>query len=146
MCKKRDNPERGRKRFPSVHSTSFQTSSKKRDNPERGRKQPIFYSVEISNSVKKEITPRGDGNAVFSFFSVAVILVKKEITPRGDGNPVTKIFSQASYQVKKEITPRGDGNILYCSKVICCLCKKRDNPERGRKLITISTPCKVEVL
>ena len=41
--------------------------------------------------VKKEITPRGDGNIAFSRAFTFVIFVKKEITPRGDGN--IKMFS-----------------------------------------------------
>ena len=88
----------------------FQCSSKKRDNPERGRKPEISQSTTVSYaSVKKEITPRGDGNINKCVFRVQYI-VKKEITPRGDGN-----FKKLAYKiffepVKKEITPRGDGN------------------------------------
>ena len=37
--------------------------SKKRDNPERGRKPFVILVLFIIISVKKEITPRGDGNA-----------------------------------------------------------------------------------
>ena len=63
--------------------------------------------------VKKEITPRGDGNVNPSLAFKTFALVKKEITPRGDGNYIF-LLSPAGLDlpVKKEITPRGDGN--YC--------------------------------
>ena len=63
--------------------------------------------------------------------------VKKDITPRGDGNVKPSLASNTfALIVKKDITPRGDGN--FCSinslTVIFIYCKKRHNPERGRKL------------
>ena len=65
----------------------FPLPCKKRDNPERGRKQMIHRCSRRSEKVKKEITPRGDGN----FYPYILLVsfrspVKKEITPRGDGN------------------------------------------------------------
>ena len=81
--KKRDNPERGRKPLIQFLYRKY-LYCKKRDNPERGRKRNYYY-IRSSGSVKKEITPRGDGNHslnLYNFFS----FVKKEITPRGDGN------------------------------------------------------------
>ena len=39
-------------------------------------------------------------------------MVKKEITPRGDGNKLEFCMEETGMTVKKEITPRGDGNSL----------------------------------
>ena len=63
--KKRDNPERERKLLCACLSHRIPKSGKKRDNPERGRKLEtlvLFDQIIFSGRVKKEITPRGDGN------------------------------------------------------------------------------------
>ena len=103
-CKKRDNPERGRKRFP-VWIPSIGFFRKKRDNPERGRKLATNTNTSYIFHVKKEITPRGDGNGSTTSDKY-LNSVKKEITPRGDGNRIgiVKSFnvSFATYDRKYE--------------------------------------------
>ena len=38
--------------------------------------------------------------------------VKKDITPRGDGNFLSFVYHiKSDFFVKKDITPRGDGNL-----------------------------------
>ena len=60
--------------------------------------------------------------------------VKKEITPRGDGNSPEASWKNYDTKVKKEITPRGDGNCaIPFINIALAFCKKRNNPERGRK-------------
>ena len=71
--------------------------------------------------VKKEITPRGDGNLIHCPFNHSIFwMVKKEITPRVDGNLCSFYLFFPGIVVKKEITPRGDGNYL----TITCHVKK----------------------
>ena len=65
--------------------------------------------------------------------------MKKEITPRGDGNQTMGLAGGEFAKVKKEITPRGDGNgFQYLHRRSRYASEKRDNPERGRKHFCIA--------
>ncbi|CFJ88314.1 Uncharacterised protein [Mycobacterium tuberculosis] len=184
-CRQTQNPERGRKHFERelVHSPPFRSSDPKpregtetrkrstsltilfsrrqTQNPERGRKRPVDGGCVVRASVVRPKTPRGDGNSITLFLSVARLRVSSDPkpregtetrnpaphpqlrhapevvrpkTPRGDGNPHGGTWTSATIGVVGPKTPRGDGNWTQ-NRTGCGRCSSRQtqNPERGRK-------------
>ena len=63
--------------------------------------------------------------------------VRENITPRGDGNATTWISLSEKIDIRENITPWGDGNINTALAWLFFLVNKREyNSERRRKLLT----------
>ncbi|CMO62347.1 Uncharacterised protein [Mycobacterium tuberculosis] len=183
------NPERGRKHFERelVHSPPFRSSDPKpregtetprgwrmrcarkcrqTQNPERGRKPASGKSVRSKRfqRVVRPKTPRGDGNSITLFLSVARLRVSSDPKPRegtetrgtvppgpapsGSSDPKpregTETRNPAPHpqlrhapEVVRPKTPRGDGNAYRPPhhSHATAPCPQTQNPERGRKLV-----------
>ncbi|CMK14379.1 Uncharacterised protein [Mycobacterium tuberculosis] len=104
-------------------------------NPERGRKRPVDGGCVVRASVVRPKTPRGDGNSITLFLSVARLRVSSDPKPREGtetrkrSTSLTILFSRRQTQnpergrkpdgtelsgfyqvVVRPKTPRGDGN------------------------------------
>ncbi|CMS93357.1 Uncharacterised protein [Mycobacterium tuberculosis] len=81
-------------------------------NPERGRKRPVDGGCVVRASVVRPKTPRGDGNSITLFLSVARLRVSSDPKPR-EGTETRKRSTSLT--------------ILFSRR-------QTQNPERGRKL------------
>ena len=64
----------------------------------------------MRDGVKKEITPRGDGNGIQYENIINYRISKKRANPERGRKLLSRFFISTCFLVKKEITPRGDGN------------------------------------
>ncbi|KCM72252.1 hypothetical protein X080_02938 [Mycobacterium tuberculosis BTB03-169] len=77
------NPERGRKPISGTATLREDTPSRQTQNPERGRKlNNTFFERGAVESVVRPKTPRGDGNSITLFLSVARLRVSSDPKPR----------------------------------------------------------------
>ena len=93
-------------------------------------------------SVRKNITPIGDGNTTSSHLMSFVREVRKNITPIGVGNT---LYSEAATDkgivpIRKNITPIGDGNSAFYNIILDVLFKhkKEYNSDRRRKPVFVT--------
>ncbi|KAZ51537.1 hypothetical protein AO01_02923, partial [Mycobacterium tuberculosis M1416] len=81
-------------------------------------------------------TPRGDGNSITLFLSVARLRVSSDPKPREGTETLAEkgIDHESCVDVVRPKTPRGDGNNAG-DDFRCCgsHCRQTQNPERGRK-------------
>ncbi|CMU11802.1 Uncharacterised protein [Mycobacterium tuberculosis] len=106
------NPERGRKHFERelVHSPPFRSSDPKPREGTETRNPAPHPQLRHAPEVVRPKTPRGDGNSITLFLSVARLRVSSDPKPR-EGTE----------------TPRGWR--MRCARK----CRQTQNPERGRK-------------
>ncbi|CMJ60914.1 Uncharacterised protein [Mycobacterium tuberculosis] len=113
-CPQTQNPERGRKHFERelVHSPPFRSSDPKPREGTETRNPAPHPQLRHAPEVVRPKTPRGDGNSITLFLSVARLRVSSDPKPR-EGTE----------------TPRGWR--MRCARK----CRQTQNPERGRKLV-----------
>ncbi|CMK84887.1 Uncharacterised protein [Mycobacterium tuberculosis] len=113
-------------------------------NPERGRKHSESHVLTADSHVVRPKTPRGDGNQVSNGGgNLAATGRSSDPKPR-EGTETGQRSTPAlvDFRVVRPKTPRGDGNLGYLlpARGDAVRGRQTQNPERGRKLLTMRLP------
>ena len=87
--------------------------------PREGTETISFISLNLNLiSIKKDITPRGDGNFVSFYFHIDGVCIKKDITPRGDGNEFILSYAEIEAELRKTLPREGTETDIFSSHLL----------------------------